>query len=334
MGKFHIIIGGVVLVVLSVSTTLYIVNNPMRTPKHGLNIGVTEADTILAPDELLVKADPTPVVAASEVAASDSPTTRPEDSVADQVIFPKWNPSALRITGAQPVTEKGDYTSPVWSPVGLDIAYTRADQTGIYVTGTDAGSTRTLSDDVKIGSHFSWNADGMSLHVKQPDSQFVELMITGEKYPAVERQPKVIERDNLIYVVLEDDNLRRVSGNQDRFFSPQLSPDETKVVYIGRETGIYIAELDGSRTINVGDGTNPSWLPDSSGIVYDLPVSDGATVVDGDVWFASAIGTERANLTSTPGIVESNPAVAPDGERIAFGSNGIIYVGVLNRAKR
>jgi Tol biopolymer transport system component len=321
-------------VVLSVSTTLYIVNNPLRTPKRGVQVGVTEAETVLTPDELLVKAEPTPVAPISETTSNDEPTTEPEDGVADHVIFPKWQASALRITGAQPVTEKGDYTSPVWSPVGLDIAYTRTDQTGIYVTGTDANSTRTLSDDVKIGSHFSWNLDGMSLHVRQPDSQFVELMITGEKYPAVERQPKVIERDNLIYVINEDESLRRVSGNQDRFFSPQLSPDETKVVYIGRETGIYIAALDGSRTINVGEGTNPTWLPDSSGIVYDLPVSDGATVVDGDVWFASATGTERANLTSTPGIVESNPAVAPDGERIAFGSNGIIYVGILNRSKK
>jgi Tol biopolymer transport system component len=145
----------------------------------------------------------------------------------------------------------------------------------------------------------------------------------------VERQQQVFERDNLVFLVAPDETVKRISGNQDRFYAPKLSPDQSKIVYVGRETGLYISTIDGLRTFSVGEGENPAWMPDSSGIVYDVPVSDGAKVIDGDIWFASASGTERTNLTKTPGVVELEPDVAPDGEHIAFASNGTIYTGRL-----
>jgi Tol biopolymer transport system component len=84
----------------------------------------------------------------------------------------------------------------------------------------------------------------------------------------------------------------------------------------------------------VGKGEHPSWLPDSSGIVYDIPISDGARVIDSDLWFAASDGSERTNLTNTPGIAESWPAVSPDGSRIAFVAEGAVYIGKFVRSRK
>jgi hypothetical protein len=244
------------------------------------------------------------------------------------VVYPDWKPGGTRVApDAQPVTEPGDFVSPKWSPVGLDIAFTRRDRSGIFLAGPMGAASRALSDDVGIGTDFSWNMDGMSLHLREPDGQYAELVITGEKYPTTAKPARVFERDSIICHQGEDGNAVPISGAHDRFHSPRLSPDETRVVFLGRETGIYIVNTDGTSLISVGPGQNPSWLPDSSGICYDIPVSDGNTAVAGDLWYAKADGTERTNLTNSPTTVESHPAVGPDGRRIAFIRDGAVWVG-------
>ncbi|MGI8905802.1 MAG: TolB family protein [Candidatus Sumerlaeaceae bacterium] len=364
MRKTELLIGAASLVVASVSVTLYLVNHAQRTKQiQQPGGGVATPEQVLSPRDLFgtpesgktenisdsVSSVSLERHAATETENAPAMDTQPTitqpipvgaraPSRASKVVYPAWQTSNAQIQDARAATDPGGYISPLWSPVGLDIAFTREGRNAVFISGALPGGTvRALVNDAKCGEDFSWNSDGMSLRVRAADGQYDQVLITGERYPAPAAPARVFSRDEKIYFIPStrpgENRELLVSGPEDRFNTPKLSPDETRVVYRGAETGLYIGAVDGSGSVNLGAGTNPSWLPDSTGIVYDQQVSDGRAIVDSDVWHAYADGSVRTNLTNTPGIVELYPSVAPDGERIAFSAGGSIYVGKLFRGK-
>jgi len=344
----ELLIGATALVVASVSATLYLVNQQARAKR-------TVAVAPMQPEEPQVVLSPTELLGApgeSTDSAIANPADEPATTItvtfeepeqagrksAPRAVYPSWTAGGEypRVEQARAITSAGGYIKPRWSPVGTDIAFTRDDLAGLYLGGSAAGSAiRPLMFESQSGRDYRWNSDGMSLRVLALDEKIDEIVLTGERYPAPKQQERVIVRDDRIYFVatpiLGREGEIQISGPEDQFRDPVLSPDETKVVFSGAETGLYIGWTNGSRVVWVGPGRNATWLPDSSGIVYEQPMSDGRTFVDGDIWMALADGTLRSNLTNTPGIVESYPSVAPDGERIAFTSAGTVYVGKLVR---
>jgi hypothetical protein len=370
MRRIELMIGAAALVTASVSTTLYLVNMSHRkqaaagghladqaptqvispqdlfgspTAGDGQGSGDTETSAAPASERFGSVADP----GARDVAAPSKPSDSANSSGATpvsaatptRVHYPSWASSEAHVEEARAVTEAGGYIKPEWSPVGLDVAFTREARDAVFISGyLPGGTARALINDAGCGDDFEWNRDGMSLRVRAADGQFDQVLITGERYPAPATPPRIFARDEKIYFVPSlrpgEDREVQVSGPEDRFTAPVLSPDETRVVYRGAETGLYIAAVDGSGAVAIGAGTNPSWLPDSSGIVYDQQVSDGRAIVDADLWIAMADGSTRTNLTNTPGIVELYPSVASDGERIAFSAGGNIYVGKLAIPKK
>ena len=368
MRKTELLIGAAALVIASVSVTLYLVNYTHQTKRtENAGVGIETPQQVISPKDLLAPARPgatgfggDPETSASTSngenaqlgdgsapsasgEASGSDASSPDASVhapasARKITYPTWRTSDAHVEEARAVTEAAGYIAPVWSPVGLDIAFTREARNAVFICGALPGGTaRALINDAGSGEDFTWNRDGMSLRVKAADGQYDQVLITGERYPGGSAPERTFARDEKIYFLrtlrLGESKEVQISGPEDRFSSPKLSPDETRVVYRGAETGIYIAATDGSGSISIGPGSNPAWLPDSSGIVYDQQVSDGRSIVDADLWLATADGSIRTNLTNTPGIVELYPAIAPDGERITFSAGGSLYVGKLLRPK-
>ena len=335
----------IALLATSIGTTLYLVNHPLRPkPAGSVEVGTKEPEQVLSPSELFGSSPSPKGVSDTAGPKTDLPQNAEESKgagpevlatpVASRVVYPEWKSADFQVREARPVTDEGHYSLPKWSPVGLDIAFTVDNESAVYIAGSlPGGAVRKLIEGAGVGKEFRWNLDGMSLRVKAPDAQFDDVLVTGERYAAPAISQRVVERDDCIYFYPLGGGLSAkpvlVSGPEDRFSDPVLSPDETRIVYRGSETGLYIATVDGNQTLWVGDGVNPSWLPDSSGIVYDLPISDGRSMVGGDLWIATADGLYRANLTQTNGIVEADANVAPDGERIAFVASGRIYVGKL-----
>lgn len=342
MKKVYLILTSAALAAFSAGATWYLLQNPVAPRRGGeerIQVGPAEPEKVVSPELILVKPAQEPEQDDSnsfpgELVDGDDLTTAVGGGRAPAV-DPQWEPGTARIEGAEPVTEHGAFTRPRWSPVGLDLAFTRGDGDSIWISGTrPGGQARLLADDPGVGKTFLWNLDGMSIHSRSLDGQPMEILITGEKYPAAEHPDRVFEERGRIWLRLtEDEEPVAISGPEDLFGDPVLSPDETKVVYRGRETGLYMAAADGSRTIRVGRGENPAWLPDSSGIVFDRPVYDDQGPVDGDIWYASADGRELTNLTKTPGVLERHPHVAPDGQRIAYARDGAIYVAGFKRGE-
>jgi len=334
MRRLLLIIGLLALLAASVFSTMYLVNHPRRAVgDKSVRVGVEEARQVLSPSELL-----SPPTQRKDKLLPPGSLDGPEPEVSRppgyMLAYPEWQTGTARVEAAQAVSEADHYIKPVWSPVGLDIAVTRDDFSGLFLAGPTPGKAsapRLLSADEGIGRDFYWTSDGMSLRARGSDETYSEFLITGERFPVATDPERVFVRDDRIFIRDEDGREKQISGLEDRFTDPVLSTDELKVVFRGRETGLYIGLADGTRVIFVGDGQNPRWLPDSRGVVYDLPVTDGTTVVDGDLWLATVDGRTRTNLTNTPGIVEAWPSVSPNGQQIAFTAGGAIYVGKLIR---
>lgn len=327
-----LIIGLLALLAVSVFSTLYLVNHPRRKGDgRVLRVGVTDAREVLSPTELLSPPEKRQGKSVSPEAmnAPRPAVTRPDGYL---LTYPEWVPGPARVEAAKAVTAADNFIKPMWSPVGLDIALTREASGGLYLASPSSGAPpRLLSPDAVLDELCQWTPDGMSIKAPGADGLYSEYLITGERFPIPDPDEVVFERDDRIFYRNEDGQEKQISGLEDRFTEPLLSPDGLKVVYRGRETGLYIGLADGSRVIFVGEGRNARWVPDSRAIVYDLPVSDGHTVVDGDLWLATVDGRTRTNITNTPGIVETHPSVSPDGRKIAFSAGGAIYVGQLLR---
>ncbi len=331
--RILLITGLLALLAASIFSTLYLVNHPRRSSRPGeLRVGVAEPSEVLMPSELLA---PPEQRSDRQVPPGSLDGPRPATSRPDgyMLTYPDWEPGVARVEGARSVTTAQDFIKPLWSPVGLDIAVTRESLRGLYLVPPLPGSSpRILSDDRNVGREFQWTPDGMSIRAPGGDGSFAEYLITGERFPIPDPQKAVFIKDDRVFYRDEDGRERQISGLEDRFTEPVLSPDGLKVVFRGRETGLYIGLTDGTRVIFVGEGRNAQWLPDSRGIVYDLPMTDGtASIVDGDLWLATVDGRTRTNITNTPGIVEAWPSVSPDGQHIAFSAGGAIYVGRLVR---
>lgn len=323
-----------VVVIASAAVTYYIAKHPLRDSQSDeIRIGASQAIRKLSPREILKTPAPT-VLAGGEASASEGQTTGAAAQERMLIVHPSWKSGTTHVEGAYAVTKPNDFIALKWSPLGLDIAFTRKDFSGLWIAGPNSTEARQVVDDKLPDLNFEWAPDGMQIYTMAIDRRPIAIMLSGEKYPIAQLQRHVFEREGNIYVVDEDGNPQRITGSQDRFFGPQLSPDGSRVAYSGTETGLYISTVDGKQTLSVGKGEHPSWLPDSSGIVYDIPISDGARVIDGDLWFAASDGSERTNLTNTPGIAESWPAVSPDGSRIAFVAEGAVYIGKFVRSRK
>lgn len=332
MRRILLIVGLLALLATSVFCTLYLVNHPRRSPdSREVVVGVSEPAQVLSPSDLL--GPPTQPsgknLPPGTLEGTEPAMSRPQGYM---LAYPEWQTSDARVEGAQGVVDVGQFIKPVWSPVGLDIAFTKEDYAGLYLGAPTPGSPpRLLAPDDGIGREFEWTPDGMSIKAPGADGTYAEFLITGERFPVPTPGKTVFAQDDRIFTRDERGTPKQISGLEDRFTDPELSPDGLKVVYRGIETGLYIGLADGTRVIFVGEGRNARWLPDSRGIVYDQPVSDGTSIVDGDIWLATVDGRTRTNLTNTPGIVEAWPSVAPDGQRIAFAAGGAVYVGNLVR---
>ena len=136
-----------------------------------------------------------------------------------------------------------------------------------------------------------------------------------------------------IYVMDADGgNLRRLTDNSDRDFSPAWSPDGKRIAFISERDGhprrvpgwfaseIYVMDADGGNqqnlTNNPSDDRSPSWSPDGKRIAFH---SNREGRFNYEIYVMDADGGNLQRLTENPNLDE-DPAWSPDGERIVFSS--------------
>jgi Tol biopolymer transport system component len=114
------------------------------------------------------------------------------------------------------------------------------------------------------------------------------------------------------------------------------SPDGTKIAFVRSptpdDTDIFVMNADGSNPKNLttspDDEGSPTWSPDGRQIAFvrGFPAGEGQVYGKTKIFVMDADGGDQAQLLPGRTSRESTPDWSPDGEWIAFLSDGDIYV--------
>jgi Tol biopolymer transport system component len=231
----------------------------------------------------------------------------------------------------QSLTPKEDYMAPRWSRDGLDVLVTKGKYKGLYLVSSYGEDVRQISDEPGIGYNARWSADGNYIIVEGEDGlRYYDR--SGQEVDSghvqAEPGPSIYAKDGVVYrrggtARSEADDV--VMMDEDQYFEPVESPDGAKIAYIGLESGIVIKDLETGEDVYIGLGTDISWLPDGSGIIFNYTQDDGEEIIDGEIYFASVDGSTVENLTNTAYIIERHPNLSWDSSQLTYEVDGQIY---------
>jgi Tol biopolymer transport system component len=172
-------------------------------------------------------------------------------------------------------------------------------------------------------------------------------MLGGTGIAAVEQGRIVYEgfedttgKSDIYTISADGTDVQRLTTDGAQKGHPEWSPDASKISFesVGYESGsccsrnIYVMNADGSgRTAlteipdtMVGENFDATWAPDASWLVFvsNRADVDGGNAGDRELYRMNADGSAETQLTSTDARTsDQQPAVSPDGSRIAFASD-------------
>ncbi len=237
----------------------------------------------------------------------------------------------LEVGEATALTQAEGFVEPSWSPDGSALSFAGEGARGIYTVDLRGGPVREIAspEDVAVFRH-RWSDGNTILVPRRGEAEPLDVAVsTGATRPS-RAEPRVwIERDDV--VVSTEDGPRWLTRGQDRFLDPVLSPDGTRVAFVGLATGLHVARLDTGAVRHLGAGTRPCWTPSGDHVVFERTDDDGEEIVGSELWAWSVAGGDAYPLTATPDATERYPAVSPDGTALAFVRDGAVVVAPLTR---
>jgi len=122
--------------------------------------------------------------------------------------------------------------------------------------------------------------------------------------------------------------LQSLSGYM--IFNPVLSPQGDKIVFqVSRGKGMYVCNADGSGLRSLGQqAERATWTPDGKYIVVMFTEDDGHTITKSELIAIDVATGAQTALLSSDKYIAFDPAISPDGKKIAFEdyASGVIYV--------
>ncbi|MBI5501378.1 MAG: PD40 domain-containing protein [Deltaproteobacteria bacterium] len=255
--------------------------------------------------------------------------------------------------------------TPRWSPDGRRLLASGRGGVGLWIVDPASGTTRLADPDCR-GPAF-WSHDGATVACPAGDTTsgwlvhdlaggidrvtarpaFVPATIPAGDVPADAEVLFEAEGRRVTYEEYRG-RLEAWEGEDHRVLAgedaagPRASPDGSRVAWWTGpllDPTLHVSGLDG-REIFAGPGAHAAWLPDGESLVYAVPRAgagpDGAPrVAASELRLLDLRDASSTDLTATPEAVEMQPAVAPDGRRLAFAdwASGEIRLGRLAPAR-
>jgi len=302
---------------------------PIAAPAAGPQATPAAAPSDGAPAEIVVPLREVPV---EELTYLPRGAALPESDLpagAAMKEFAKGNRRLTRIRQVVKSDDKGGFIAPQISPDGLQVMMTRAGYQGIYVAAMKGGEPQLVAEVNAWGA--KWTPDGR-IEVKGADGNVQVYGTDGtlEEVRPAAAEPIYADNDTIFVRGADGAAAVALTGSEDRFYNPQVSPDGKEVLIQGLYTGVYVMNADGTGEPRyLGPGTSPRWMPDGSGVVYEVTADDGHNMSAGDLYFGDSSGNERTNLTEDFDGIGLKPSIGEDGKTVVFESDGGVFTGEM-----
>ncbi len=241
----------------------------------------------------------------------------------------------LALADPAPLTGDGGYLEPAWSPDGATLSVTGADSRGLTLVDVASGAPRELAgrDEVVAFRHRWLDGPPRILCPPRGEQPAREVALdTGTARDLPEwTAPVRVQRDD-VYLRQPGGDLRLTQG-EDRFFDPVLSPDGTRVAFVGLATGVHVLEIASGKPAHLGPGTRPCWTSDGRWVLFERTRDDGERLTSSALMAHAVRRGETVALTDGSHL-DRHPAVSPDGTRIAFSRDGALWTASLVEEER
>jgi Tol biopolymer transport system component len=138
-----------------------------------------------------------------------------------------------------------------------------------------------------------------------------------------------VGQPDLWVVDTDGQNLARLTTAPERDVDPSVSPDGRLVAFTsnrGTGHGVYLMPISGESArhpaTRLARGWDPAFSPDGRRLALVRRDVDGST----SIWTMDLQGRDRVRLTRGPGGWQAGPSYSPDGTKIAYSSDGAIWL--------
>jgi len=262
---------------------------------------------------------------------------------------------------SQLTDDPADDLDPDWSPDGSKIAFSsnRSGMHHIYVVNADGSSPTQITNSQADDSEPAWSRDGKRIAFVRAIEGNTEILVvnadgsneTQLTFDAGSNKSPSWSPDGRIFFTSKREGRREIyamnadGGSVGRFttigaITPVWSRDGTKIAFVSENLDIgktqhplqvFVANADGSNVRNLTKESPstffPCWSGDSASVAYNV---DNLGVVS-NIYQVDLNGGNIKRLTAGPKM-DTQPAISPDGSKLAFQTNrdGNYEIYVMN----
>jgi len=211
---------------------------------------------------------------------------------------------------------------------------------GLYAQPRAVGEPRMLAQSEQRLHSPAWSADGTTLFL---NNGTMEVSVDGTNLRnaavPVSNLRRAASGNPLLQQMIDNPVgvVSQVAALSSRFaeggymvFNPVLSPQGDRIVFeVSFGGGMYIINTDGTGLRSLGTrAERASWTADGRYVVAMQTEDDGRSITKGRLISIDAASGARNVLFASDSFITFNPAISPDGRRLAFEdyATGVIYI--------
>ncbi|MEA1898028.1 MAG: hypothetical protein U9N53_10260 [Bacteroidota bacterium] len=161
------------------------------------------------------------------------------------------------------------------------------------------------------------------------DNEINKLQISGKAEPGQHKDIWTCIENQRIVLYIDEDRKVLAPKGEGNYIWPQLSPDQTKILFTFTGHGTYISDLDGNILADLGYLNSSKWFNDDW-VVGMKDYDDGYVITRSDIYAVKSDGQESIRLTQTDNEIEMYPDCANDNSKIVYHTlDGDIYLMTL-----